>query len=128
MCSAGVAVRAILPRRSGRECGDRRKRNPVGCGTATRLGLLFIIENVAAVRPINHDTVVAANRHGLIGLQRALRPATAPRRRGFGTVFREFIGQPLDIKMLLKVSPLRVSSNALRSLAERDDRPVNRRA
>ncbi len=34
-------------------------------------GLLFI-ENVATVRFIDHDTVVAANRHRFIGLQRAL--------------------------------------------------------
>ncbi len=130
MCSAGVAV-------SDFTASKRVENAAIGGTNVIQLAAetanprlrSALLSRSAAVRFINHDTVVAANRHRLIGLQRALDQRLHRGDADFGiTVFRNLSVNPLISKMLLKASPLmRVSSTPLSAcLAERATIDQNR--
>ncbi len=127
MCSAGVAVRGnFTASRNGRECGDRRERNPAGCGTVARLRSALYRECSRGALHQRDDTVVAANRHRFIGLQRTFDQRLHRGDVDFGLSSGVSVN-PADVKMLLKVSPLiRVSSNVPACSPASDDQPRNR--
>ncbi|KYE47756.1 hypothetical protein AF376_23155, partial [Salmonella enterica subsp. enterica serovar Typhimurium] len=67
--------------------------NVIQLATELKLAIgLLLIENVATVRIIDHATVVAANRHRYIGLQRALDQCLHRGDVNYGAVYREIVG------------------------------------